>query len=98
MVAELFTITTIPAAESKASEPAWQQQPAGSDTRARNDPEILGTIAALRAQQRESLGKIAMALPRYRHNMLADRNNIVLEPLCRDRIRSPIRVKTRAAP
>jgi hypothetical protein len=40
----------------------------------------------------------AMALPRYRHNMLADLNNIVLEPLRRDRIRSPIRVKTRAAP
>ncbi len=53
------------------------------------DPEILGKIAALRSQVRESFGKVAMAmmgLPRYRHNTLADLNHIVLEPLIRDRI------------
>ncbi|WP_120502304.1 toxin-activating lysine-acyltransferase [Roseovarius sp. EL26] len=53
------------------------------------DPEILKKIAVLRAQVRESFGKVAMAmmaLPRYRHNTLADLNHIVLEPLIRDRI------------
>lgn len=38
---------------------------------------------------RESFGKIAMAmmaLPRYRHQTIADLQHIVLEPLIRDRI------------
>ena len=52
-------------------------------------PEMLGKIAELRAQVRESFGKIVMAmmaLPRYRHQTLADLQPLVLEPLLRDRI------------
>lgn len=72
----------------KTTEPA-QDKPAKDEARVGIDPEILGKIAALRAQVRENFGKIAMAmmaLPRYRHNTLADLNHIVLEPLIRDRI------------
>lgn len=53
------------------------------------DPEILSKIAEVRSQVRESFGKIAMAmmaLPRYRHQTIADLQHIVLEPLIRDRV------------
>jgi len=53
------------------------------------DPEIAKKIAAVRAQVRESFGKVAMAmmmLPRYRNQTLADLQHLVLEPLIRDRI------------
>lgn len=53
------------------------------------DPEISKKIAQVRAQVRESFGKIAMsmiALPRYRHQTIADLQHIVLEPLIRDRV------------
>lgn len=52
-------------------------------------PEIAEKVAALRAQVRESFGKIVMALmvlPRYRHQTIADLQPLVLEPLVRDRI------------
>ncbi|MEO1639091.1 MAG: toxin-activating lysine-acyltransferase [Pseudomonadota bacterium] len=53
------------------------------------NPEILKKVAAVRAQVRESFGKIAMAmmmLPRYRSQTLGDLQHLVLEPLIRDRI------------
>ena len=53
------------------------------------DPEIVKKIGALRAQVRESFGKVVMAmmgLPRYRHQSLADLQHLVLDPLIRDRI------------
>lgn len=53
------------------------------------DPEVLKKIDAVRAQVRESFGKIAMAmmaLPRYRHQTIADLQTLVLEPLIRDRV------------
>lgn len=53
------------------------------------DPEIMKKIATVRAQVRENFGKIAMsmmALPRYRHQSIADLQHLVLEPLIRDRI------------
>jgi len=53
------------------------------------DPEILGKIAAVRSQVRESFGKVVMAMmmmPRYRHQTLGDLQHLVLEPLIRDRI------------
>ena len=53
------------------------------------DPEISKKIAMVRSQVRESFGKIAMAmmaLPRYRHQTIADLQHMVLEPLIRDRI------------
>jgi hemolysin-activating ACP:hemolysin acyltransferase len=52
-------------------------------------PEMLEKIGTLRAQVRESFGKVVMALmglPRYRHQTLADLQPLVLEPLIRDRI------------
>lgn len=56
---------------------------------AQADPELMGKITAVRAQVREAFGKVAMAfmaLPRYRHQTIADLQHLVLEPLIRDRI------------
>jgi len=53
------------------------------------DPEIVKKVAAVRAQVRESFGKIVLALmmmPRYRRQTLDDLQHLVLEPLLRDRI------------
>lgn len=53
------------------------------------DPDVARKIAAVRAQVRESFGKVVMALmmlPRYRNQTLADLQHLVLEPLIRDRI------------
>ena len=53
------------------------------------DPAVLKKVAAVRAHVRENFGKIAMgmmALPRYRHQTIADLQHIVLEPLIRDRV------------
>ena len=53
------------------------------------DPEVGRKVAALRAQVRESFGKVVMTmmmLPRYRHQTLGDLQHLVLEPLIRDRI------------
>lgn len=66
--------------------PAPDQNAEGSQ---QLDPEILKKIAQVRAQVRESFGKIAMsmmALPRYRHQSIADLQHLVLEPLIRDRV------------
>lgn len=55
----------------------------------RLDPELAKKVATLRAQVRESFGKIVMTmmmLPRYRHQTLGDLQHLVLEPLIRDRI------------
>jgi hemolysin-activating ACP:hemolysin acyltransferase len=53
------------------------------------DPEVAKKVATLRAQVRESFGKIVMTmmlLPRYRHQTLGDLQHLVMEPLIRDRI------------
>ena len=53
------------------------------------DPEVARKVAALRAQVRESFGKVVMTmmmLPRYRHQTLGDLQHLVLEPLIRNRI------------
>ena len=53
------------------------------------DPDITKKIATLRAQVRESFGKVVMAmmgLPRYRHQSIGDLQHLVLDPLIRDRI------------
>lgn len=55
----------------------------------KSDPEVLAKVAEARAHVRESFGKVAMALmamPRYRHQSIADLQHLVLEPLLRDRI------------
>jgi len=53
------------------------------------DPETLKKIATVRAQVRESFGKLAMAMmamPRYRSQTIGDMQHIILEPLIRDRV------------
>lgn len=53
------------------------------------DPEVAKKLAAVRSHVRESFGNVVMsmmALPRYRHQSLADLQQLVLEPLVRDRI------------
>lgn len=53
------------------------------------DSETLAKLSSLRAQVRENFGKIAMAmmaLPRYRHQTIADLQSLVLDPLMRDKI------------
>lgn len=59
------------------------------DNSAPIDPEIVKKITQLRSQVRESFGKVVMAmmaLPRYRHQSLADLQHLVLDPLIRDRV------------
>lgn len=74
------------------SETASAEEPNGvssDQTGTQIDPDVQKKIAAVRAQVRESFGKIAMAmmaLPRYRHQTIADLQSIVLEPLIRDRV------------
>ena len=70
---------------------AAQGQGRGQGQAAANqpDPEVLRKLGQVRAQVRESFGKVVMAmmmLPRYRHQSLADLQHLVLEPLMRDRI------------
>jgi len=51
--------------------------------------EVQEKIAQLRSGVREAFGKVVMALmvlPRYRHQTLGDLQQMVLEPLIRDRI------------
>jgi cytolysin-activating lysine-acyltransferase len=65
------------------------EPPAPADTKLQLDPEIIQKISDVRAQVRESFGKIVMSmmmLPRYRHQTLDDLQHLVLEPLIRDRI------------
>ena len=53
------------------------------------DAETLEKLAGIRTHVREGFGKIAMtmmALPRYRHQSIADLQHLVLDPLLRDRI------------
>jgi cytolysin-activating lysine-acyltransferase len=61
----------------------------GTEAAPQIDPEVLKKIAAVRSHVRESFGKTVMAmmmLPRYRNQSIGDLQNLVLEPLIRDRI------------
>lgn len=54
-----------------------------------DDAELARKVAQVRAQVRESFGKIAMAmmaLPRYRTQNIGDLQHLVLDPLVRDRV------------
>jgi cytolysin-activating lysine-acyltransferase len=75
-------LTNIEAQMSGASE-------AGTKAAQEVSPEVLKKIAAVRSHVRESFGKTVMAmmmLPRYRNQSIGDLQNLVLEPLIRDRI------------
>lgn len=74
---------------SAMAEKAKKQVNGGESGADQLDPEVLRKLAAVRSQVRESFGKIVMAmmaLPRYRHQSLADLQHLALEPLIRDRI------------
>ena len=63
--------------------PGDNSQPVGLDA------GTARALAAARAQLREGFGNIVMAmlaLPRYRHQTLADLQHLVLEPLLKDRV------------
>ncbi len=65
------------------------------------DPEIARKIAQLRSAVRENFGKAVLAmmlLPRYRSQMLADLQHLVLDPMLRDRLAIAYPQKTGAAP
>jgi cytolysin-activating lysine-acyltransferase len=72
---------------------AGKKMSAGDDTQGKTTPDlpqdVQEKIAELRSGVREAFGKVVMALmalPRYRHQTLADLQHMVLEPLIRDRI------------
>lgn len=53
------------------------------------DPEVAEKLAKLRAALRENFGKVVMTLmmvPRYRAQMLADLQHLVLDPMLNDRL------------
>ena len=61
----------------------------GADVSPQTDPEVIKKLTALRMHVRESFGKVVMALmalPRYRHQSIADLQHLVLDPLIRDRV------------
>lgn len=78
-----------------------EQTPAAENANTPIDPEIARKISELRAALRESFGKIVMAMmmvPRYRAQMLADLQHIVLDPMLQDRVAIAYRPKTDEAP
>jgi cytolysin-activating lysine-acyltransferase len=55
----------------------------------KNDPELQKQAADVRHRIHAAVGQVVLALtvvPRYRHQSVADLQNLVLEPLMRDRI------------
>ena len=61
----------------------------GAEVSPQTDPEVIKKLTALRMHVRESFDKVVMALmalPRYRHQSIADLQHLVLDPLIRDRI------------
>lgn len=53
------------------------------------DPAMLAKISEIRSKVHETFGKVSLAmmtLPRYRHLSLFDLNQILLDPLIRDRV------------
>ncbi|WP_270934249.1 toxin-activating lysine-acyltransferase [Falsiroseomonas oryzae] len=65
------------------------------------DPEVARKLAQLRSAVRENFGKAVMAmmmLPRYRSQMLADLQHLVLDPMLRDRLAIAYPPKSDQAP
>jgi len=53
------------------------------------DPAMLEKIVEIRSKVHETFGQVAMAMmaiPRYRHQSIADMSHILLDPLIRDRV------------
>lgn len=75
---------------SAPAEEANPQVQAGETSEAPQiDPEVAAKIGALRSALRENFGKAVMAmmmLPRYRSQMLADLQHLVLDPMLNDRL------------
>jgi cytolysin-activating lysine-acyltransferase len=63
--------------------------PAATQTPAPLSPELLKQAAEVRTRLHAAVGQVVLALsqvPRYRHSSIADLQDLVLEPLMRDRI------------
>jgi cytolysin-activating lysine-acyltransferase len=63
--------------------------PAAPKAAAPLSPELLKQAAEVRTRLHAAVGQVVLALsqvPRYRHSSIADLQNLVLEPLMRDRI------------
>ena len=86
--------------ETKSNGAGTENAPSSEDT-AKLNPEVLEKVAHLRDHVRTSFGQVAMAMmavPRYRHQTLADLNHLILEPLIRDRIAIAHHTKTEDNP
>ncbi|CAN7688578.1 toxin-activating lysine-acyltransferase [Mesorhizobium sp. LjRoot246] len=77
------------AASPQQAKPANGHGAAVPESQPAIDPAVLEKIKGIRARVHETFGKVAlamMAVPRYRHLSIADLQQLVLEPLIRDRI------------
>ncbi len=86
-----------PGERAEAADAGHAEAPAAQQP----DPEVARKIAQLRAAVRENFGKVVMAmmmLPRYRTQMLADLQHLVLDPLLRDRLAIAYPAKPGTAP
>ena len=66
-----------------------ETQPSTDNATPQLDPAMAKRISEVRTRVHETFGKVSlamMALPRYRHLSLLDLNNVLLEPLIRDRV------------
>lgn len=77
------------AAVAQQAKPANGHGGAAPESQPAIDPAVLDKIKGIRARVHETFGKVAlamMAVPRYRHLSIADLQQLVLEPLIRDRL------------
>ena len=80
---------TDPKAEAEAGKNPPKSNGAAPDSAPQIDPELAEKLGQLRTALRETFGKAVMALmvvPRYRAQMLADLQHLVLDPMLKDRL------------
>ena len=78
-----------PAATPKTKNGAMTSANVPTEAAPQLDPELAAKLAAVRSHVRESFGNVVMTmmmLPRYRHQSVSDLQQLVLEPLIRDRV------------
>lgn len=80
---------TKPGANPEATDPTAEAQDTQSGDTPQIDPKMIKQIAELRAALRQSYAQVVMAMsqmPRYKTQMLSDLNQLVLDPMLRDRL------------
>ena len=88
-MAKKFSGEVKEAAVPQQAKPANGHGGAAPESQPAIDPAVLDKIKGIRARVHETFGKVAlamMAVPRYRHLSIADLQQLVLEPLIRDRL------------